>query len=376
MTGLDTLGLYVHLPWCIRKCPYCDFNSHAISESVIPESEYVDCLLQDLDSELQRTSKPIKTVYFGGGTPSLFSPAAFERLLSHPYLSSVNEVTLEANPGTLESHDLRAFRETGINRLSMGVQSLNSDHLAALGRIHSVEDVYRCVDEAKSAGFSSINLDLMYGLPRQTAAQALLDLERLIALEPNHISWYQLTIEPNTQFYKHPPVLASDDERAEISEQGVEMLTEASFERYEVSAYAKSGHRCEHNLNYWRFGDYLGIGAGAHGKLTLDCSRIVRSRKRRLPNQYMKDQGPIENAIPAADLTVEFMMNALRLTRGVEHERFVAATGIELNRLSPILDQLHRMKLLERDRLALTNRGYDLLDSVVEMFLRADLSEV
>ena len=354
----------------MRKCPYCDFNSHELRGS-LDEDTYVACLLDDLNFELTRTAASIDTVYFGGGTPSLFSPDSFKRILSHPALQHVGEVTMEANPGTLECKPFDVYREAGINRVSIGVQSLNSRALRALGRIHSANEARLAVERAQAAGFDSVNVDMMFGLPDQSLDEALHDLEGLIALGTEHISWYQLTIEPNTEFSKRPPRLASDDVRADMWEAGLETLDRSGFRQYEVSAFAaKQGQfECRHNLNYWRFGDYLGIGAGAHGKVTLASGTIVRTQKTRRPEDYMRNQRTRERKITDDELPVEFMMNALRLNQGVAFDRFACTTGLLEETLEPTLTELRQDRLIDERRLALTALGRIHLNTVVERFL-------
>ncbi len=366
----STVGLYVHIPWCIRKCPYCDFNSHELHGSLV-ETEYVACLLRDLDTELERTSATIETVYFGGGTPSLFQPRSFGELLQHPSLQRVREVTMEANPGALECGSFTDYREAGINRVSIGVQSLDPDSLLNLGRIHSPNEARNAVEEALEAGFQSVNVDMMFGLPDQTIDMAMNDLDELIRLGTEHLSWYQLTIEPNTVFGKRPPNVASDDDRADMSDAGLERLAASGFRQYEVSAFTHDAgeFECLHNVNYWRFGDYLGIGAGAHGKVTLDNGSIIRTQKTRRPEDYMRDQNTRTREINREELPVEFMMNVLRMNEGVENEHFGCRTGLSLEGLEPTLSQSREQDLINAHRLSLTEFGRDHLNSVVERFL-------
>lgn len=364
------MGLYVHIPWCIRKCPYCDFNSHELRGAIL-EQEYVACLLQDLDRELARTSATIETIYFGGGTPSLFRPDSFARMLEHPALQDVREVTMEANPGALECGSFDDYRQAGITRVSIGVQSLNQDSLIKLGRIHSPEEARAAVAKACEADFHSVNVDMMFGLPNQSVEMAMNDLDALIKLETKHISWYQLTIEPNTVFGKRPPPVASDDKRADMSDEGLERLRDAGYRQYEVSAFAaNSGEfECRHNVNYWRFGDYLGIGAGAHGKVTLDDGTIVRTQKTRRPEDYMRDQKTLSTELDRSELAVEFMMNALRMNEGVKNCQFIRSTGLSLQALEPVLSQSRAENLIEPDRISLTDLGRNHLNSIVERFL-------
>ena len=370
VTPPEIIGLYVHIPWCIRKCPYCDFNSHELRGS-LTEPEYVDCLLRDLDFELTRTHAKINTVFFGGGTPSLFKPTTFARILSHPALQDVDEVTMEANPGALEYSALADYRAAGINRLSLGIQSLDEESLTKLGRIHSRGEACTAVESAQKAGFRSINVDLMFGLPDQSFDMAMRDLDGLIAFGTSHMSWYQLTIEPNTVFGKYPPALASDDERAAMSDAGLERLANAGYRQYEISAFASSENdfECSHNVNYWKFGDYFGVGAGAHGKVTLASGAIVRTQKSRRPEDYMRDPNTRTHEICENELPVEFMMNALRLNIGVDNAWFARSTGLSLDALEPTLSELRKEDLMEQDRIALTEFGRNHLNAIVERFL-------
>lgn len=332
------LSLYVHLPWCVRKCPYCDFNSHTAGTSA-PRGRYLDALVGDLAREAVRADgRLIESVFLGGGTPSLFTPPEIERLLAgvheHLNLSPGAEITMEANPGTVECGDPAGYRAAGINRLSIGAQSFDDSMLAKLGRIHDSEDIARAVREARDAGFDNLNIDLMHGLPGQAPAAALADLAAAIALEPAHISWYQLTLEPNTVFHARPPAGLPDDELAsEIEEQGRAVLADHGYRQYEVSAYAAGDRRCRHNLNYWLFGDYLAVGAGAHGKITR-AGTVGRYVKPANPLQYMLAmEGGVPSAEPgvlsAADLLFEFMLNALRLNDGFSERVFTERTGLD-----------------------------------------------
>ena len=367
MTPPAGVGLYVHFPWCVRKCPYCDFNSHPLKQP-LPETAYRSALLDDLAREFERFGKRrVETVYFGGGTPSLFSGETFGQLLER--VPEAAEVTLEANPGTVERGDFADYRRAGVNRISLGAQSFDPAQLKVLGRIHAVDDIARAACEAARAGVDNVNIDLMYGLPEQTVQQALVDLDHAIRLEPAHISWYQLTIEPKTEFARRPPAGLPDvDLAVEIEDAGLELLARHGYERYEVSAFARDGRRCRHNLNYWRFGDYIGIGAGAHGKLTTTgCTlRIVKPSQ---PRRYLDGADTSLNTVTAEELPGEFMMNALRLTDGVEPELFLARTGVDLDVIGKTLDELTDWGLLRRDRLALTTPGYRQLNGVVARFL-------
>ncbi len=335
------LALYVHLPWCVRKCPYCDFNSYTRS-GALPEQEYVAALLADLDADRPYAAdRALVSIFFGGGTPSLFSGAAIARVLdgvrARFALASEIEITLEANPGAVDAEHFGAYRRAGVNRLSLGVQSLRPSQLTALGRIHSVEDVTRAVTAARDAGFENFNLDLMYGLPDDRPGDALRDLERALDFDPPHLSWYELTLEPGTAFARRPPPLPPHDPVAADFERGCAMLESRGYRRYEVSAFARPGRAARHNLNYWCFGDYLGIGAGAHGKLTTTTG-VIRTVKRRQPAAYMKAaltgaSLATVSAVPARDLALEFMLNALRLRDGFERawlrERAPAAANVD-----------------------------------------------
>ncbi|HED52287.1 MAG TPA: oxygen-independent coproporphyrinogen III oxidase-like protein, partial [Gammaproteobacteria bacterium] len=337
-TATPPLSLYIHFPWCVRKCPYCDFNSHAVKND-LPEEAYIDALLADLEQELPSVwGRTVQSVFMGGGTPSLFSPDALDRLLAgiraRLPLKPDAEITLEANPGTVEQARFEGYRQAGINRLSIGVQSLNPDHLEVLGRIHSADEARRAAEAARNAGFDNINLDLMFGLPQQTVKQALDDLDALIALRPDHISWYQLTLEPNTLFHAQPPSLPDDDVRWAMQEQGQIRLAEHGYSQYEVSAFARDRHRCRHNLNYWSFGDYLGIGAGAHGKVS-DAARsaITRRWKKRHPKNYLAaaSDGSFldgQRDLERAEAVFEFALNRLRLKQGFTLAEFEAASGL------------------------------------------------
>ena len=361
-------GLYVHLPWCVRKCPYCDFNSHPL-RTQLPEAEYVHALLDDFERERRRASFAIRSVYFGGGTPSLFPPHSFARLLDAFGVSDDVEVTLEANPGTVETAGPVAdYAIAGINRVSLGVQSFDDGHLRGLGRIHDGADAERAARAIGAAGFDEFNIDLMFGLTGQSVESALADLERAVALEPTHVSWYQLTIEPRTEFARRPPELPDAETLADIAEAGQAFLANAGYARYEVSAYARPGSRSRHNLNYWTFGDYLGIGAGAHGKLTR-ADGIVRTAKARQPRLYLKDPEPLDTPVDATSLPVEFMMNVLRLVEGVPESAFTQRTGLPDATIAPTITTLREQGLMCPNRLALTELGYRHLDSVVGRFL-------
>ncbi|MBL8250160.1 MAG: oxygen-independent coproporphyrinogen III oxidase-like protein [Candidatus Competibacter sp.] len=375
------LSLYVHIPWCARKCPYCDFNSHE-ARGPIPERAYADALLADLEQDLPRVwGRRINSIFFGGGTPSLLSAEALDRVLSglraRLPLRPDLEITLEANPGTVERGRFAEFRAIGINRLSIGVQSFRDEQLGRLGRIHGRRDACAAAEAAHAVGLDNFNLDLMFGLPEQTVEQGLADLADAIALQPAHLSYYQLTIEPNTAFYRAPPPLPDDELSDALQQRAQAELARQGFQRYEVSAYAREGWRCQHNLNYWEFGDYLGIGAGAHGKLSDPATgQIRRLWKLKHPRDYLAGAGTAagiggDDAIRAADLPVEFLMNALRLVEGVPSELFGERTGLALAALEPALTQARARGWLEADpeRLQPTLRGLQFLNLVLQEFM-------
>ncbi len=350
------LSLYVHLPWCVRKCPYCDFNSHTAGRDA-PRARYLDALLIDMQAEAARADgRPLISVFLGGGTPSLFTVDEIGRLLddisSNFNLADDVEVTMEANPGTVECGDPLGYRQAGVNRLSIGAQSFQAKSLAALGRIHTVGDIERAVDEAHAAGFTNINLDLMYALPGQSVSDAIYDLEQAVQLRPAHISWYQLTLEPNTVFHARPPADMPDEDLSfEIMTQGQARLAASGYAQYEVSAYADSGRRCRHNLNYWEFGDYLAVGAGAHGKLS-DGTDIWRYSKPANPLQYMEamESGRSNvglKALSGPECVFEFMLNALRLTDGFDETLFTERTGLQGSLLRDRLAELREKQLID-----------------------------
>ncbi|MCU1735285.1 MULTISPECIES: radical SAM family heme chaperone HemW [unclassified Pseudomonas] len=375
---LPPLALYIHIPWCVRKCPYCDFNSHAATPE-LPEDAYVDALLADLDQELHAVyGRPISSIFFGGGTPSLFSAKALGRLLVGveqriPFASDI-EITLEANPGTFEQEKFKAYRQLGINRLSIGIQSFQQAKLEALGRIHNGDEAIRAAAMARNAGFDNFNLDLMHGLPDQSLDDALADLQQAIDLGPTHLSWYQLTLEPNTVFWNQPPVLPEDDILWDIQEAGQALLAKNGFHQYEVSAYAQAGRAARHNLNYWSFGDFIGIGAGAHGKLSHPDGRILRTWKTRLPKDYLNPAKAFkagEKLLPVDELPFEFLMNALRLTDGVDATLFSQRTGLPLEQLTAARREAEQKGLLqvEPTRLVATARGQLFLNDLLQYFL-------
>ncbi|MDH5709874.1 MAG: radical SAM family heme chaperone HemW [Hylemonella sp.] len=403
LSSLPPLSLYVHLPWCLKKCPYCDFNSHELApktplapapqggasglgrpgagwrQSELPEQGYLDALVADLDASLPLIwGRTVQSIFVGGGTPSLFSPDAIGRLLSdiraRLKLAADCEITLEANPGTFEKERFRAYRDAGVTRLSVGVQSFNDEHLRRIGRVHDGAQAMAALEEA-ARSFDTFNLDLMYALPGQSLAELRQDVDRALAFAPPHLSIYHLTIEPNTYFAKHPPVVPEEDTAYAMLDLLTERTALAGLQRYEVSAYAKPGHHCRHNLNYWQFGDYLGIGAGAHGKLSF-AHRIVRQVRTREPRLYMEralagDAVTQEEEVARADLPFEFMLNALRLRQGFALAEFSACTGLALTAIAAALDEAERQGWIARDlqRVWPTERGFDFLSDLQSLFL-------
>lgn len=351
------LSLYIHIPWCIRKCPYCDFNSHK-SPGVLPETSYINALVADFNQDIACfPAQQLESIFIGGGTPSLFSARAFEHLLNDinkriPFANDI-EITLEANPGTVEQQRFTDYRLLGINRLSLGIQSFNPSHLEALGRIHNGEQAHQAIESARRAGFDNINLDLMYGLPKQTVAEGIADLRSAIDYQPEHLSWYQLTIEPNTVFYKRRPALPTEEEACALEEEGLRWLEAAHYRRYEISAFSKDNHYSRHNLNYWLFGDYLGIGAGAHGKLTHSERRLIyRTRKQRQPIDYLNPDKPFlagTECVKKEDLIFEFMLNTTRLEQPIPNELFYTRTGLDMKYLTPKLSTAQSKGLISCD---------------------------
>ncbi|TAI82294.1 radical SAM family heme chaperone HemW [Pectobacterium versatile] len=376
MLKLPPLSLYIHIPWCVQKCPYCDFNSHALKGDV-PHQEYVDHLLADLDADLPLASgRELHSIFIGGGTPSLLSAEAMQALLdgvrARIPLTPDAEITMEANPGTVEADRFSGYQKAGINRISIGVQSFDPQKLTRLGRIHGPDEAKRAAHLATGLGLRSFNLDLMHGLPDQSLDEALDDLRQAIALNPPHLSWYQLTIEPNTLFSSRPPTLPDDDALWDIYEQGHALLSAAGYQQYETSAYAKPGYQCQHNLNYWRFGDYLGIGCGAHGKLTFSDGRILRTVKVRHPRGYM--QGTYldkQHDVANDDRPFEFFMNRFRLLEAAPREDFTAYTGLEEHSIRPQLDQALAQGYLTETAThwQITEHGKLFLNSLLELFL-------
>ena len=390
--SLPPLALYIHVPWCIRKCPYCDFNSHQANDN-IPEAEYVAALKYDLEQDANLAQgRKLTSIFFGGGTPSMLSAKAIAQILKDAEtiigFEPDIEITLEANPGTFEQEKFRGFRAAGVNRLSIGIQSFNDVQLKALGRVHGRDEALRAVSVARQAGFNNINLDLMHGLPQQSLEDALADLQQAIALAPEHLSWYQLTIEQNTQFYSAPPILPEEEILADIQDAGQALLAQHGYHQYEVSAYAKNNLRARHNINYWEFGDYLGIGAGAHAKITQpELARVMRLWKTRLPKHYLESAatqkistnlGGHQNVFCAGcdilspeSLPLEFLMNGLRLNAGVPAQYLIERTGLPITVLEPQWQNLVDQKLVETiaGNLRPTEMGRRFLNRVLSAYI-------
>ncbi len=382
ITTLPPLGLYVHIPWCVRKCPYCDFNSHE-SPADIPEKNYIAALAADMNEEQQDgQGRKLSSIFIGGGTPSLFSDAGIGQILEHAEktfgFEHDIEITLEANPGTFEQERFKGYALAGVNRLSIGIQSFQDTQLQRLGRIHGRSEALHAADKARRAGFDNINLDLMHGLPEQSLDAAMADLKQALAFAPNHLSWYQLTIEQNTEFFSRPPALPEEDILVDIQDAGQQLLEGAAYKQYEVSAYSQSGQQSRHNLNYWQFGDYIGVGAGAHGKITrLHSQSLSRRRKTRMPAHYMaalSGEGNFvaaEEAVPDNKRKLEFLMNALRLNQGVTSELLSARTGLALGSIDPQWQRLKDKGLIvpTTDRIQASALGLRFLNTVLEGFL-------
>lgn len=379
MITVSGTGLYLHLPWCERKCPYCDFNSHVSEQKQLPEQQMIAAMLADLDDDIETYgARAITSIFIGGGTPSLLSVSAIETLLGgidqRLSLRDGIEITMEANPGSSEYAKFKGYKSAGVNRLSIGVQSFDDMKLHQLGRVHSSGEARAAIKAAQNAGFDRINIDLMYGLPEQTIAQALADLSAALAFDTGHISWYQLTIEPNTVFYSQPPILPDDDYTADIADAGERLLHERGYQRYEVSAYAKPQQQCQHNLNYWQFGDYYGIGAGAHGKLS-SAESVVRTAKQRMPERYMtprhNGRKALVRSLDPASLKAEFMLNALRLRDGVPATLYPVTTGRPMTDIMPEWTQLIQEELMapSTTQLVTTDLGWRFLNTVIARFL-------
>ncbi|MGL5219551.1 MAG: radical SAM family heme chaperone HemW [Plesiomonas shigelloides] len=379
MLELPPLSLYIHIPWCVQKCPYCDFNSHALKQG-LPEQEYIGHLLNDLEADLPLTSgREISTIFIGGGTPSLFSAEGMQQLLdgvrARIAVAADAEITMEANPGTVETDRFTGYQQAGINRISIGVQSFAADKLQRLGRIHGPQEAVRAAELATGLGLRSFNLDLMHGLPEQSLEEALADLRQAIALAPPHLSWYQLTIEPNTLFNSRPPVLPDEDMLWLIFSEGHKLLTEAGYEQYEISAYARPGYQCQHNLNYWRFGDYLGIGCGAHGKLSFTDGRILRTVKTRHPKGYLQGRYTDNHSeVALDDRPFEFFMNRFRLLEPAPRADFPRFTGLNEESIRPAIEQALRAGYIKETAThwQLTEHGKLFLNSLLELFITLD----
>lgn len=379
MLELPPLSLYIHIPWCVQKCPYCDFNSHALKQG-LPEQEYIGHLLNDLEADLPLTSgREISTIFIGGGTPSLFSAEGMQQLLdgvrARIAVAADAEITMEANPGTVEADRFTGYQQAGINRISIGVQSFAADKLQRLGRIHGPQEAVRAAELATGLGLRSFNLDLMHGLPEQSLEEALADLRQAIALAPPHLSWYQLTIEPNTLFNSRPPVLPDEDMLWLIFSEGHKLLTNAGYEQYEISAYARPGYQCQHNLNYWRFGDYLGIGCGAHGKLSFTDGRILRTVKTRHPKGYLQGRYTDNHSeVALDDRPFEFFMNRFRLLEPAPRADFPRFTGLSEESIRPAIEQALRAGYIEETTThwQLTEHGKLFLNSLLELFITLD----
>ncbi|AMF97521.1 radical SAM family heme chaperone HemW [Vibrio harveyi] len=380
------LSLYVHIPWCVQKCPYCDFNSHAL-KAEIPEEEYINALLEDLDTDIEKyrlneAPRPLHSIFIGGGTPSLISAEGIERLLKGieariPFKPEI-EITMEANPGTIEAERFVGYRKAGVTRISIGVQSFEQQKLERLGRIHGQDEAVNAAKLAHKIGLNSFNLDLMHGLPDQSIEQALADLDKAIELAPPHLSWYQLTIEPNTMFYYKPPTLPDDDDLWDIFEQGHEKLAAAGYVQYEISGYSKPGYQCQHNLNYWRFGDYLGIGCGSHGKLSFADGRIVRTTKVKHPRGYLmayqnmvKPYLDSEQLVADEDRPFEFFMNRFRLMEACPKQDYTDTTGLPLSSIQETIDWALEMGYLSETEThwQITEKGKLFLNDLLEAFM-------
>ncbi|MEQ1620131.1 MAG: radical SAM family heme chaperone HemW [Methylococcales bacterium] len=376
---MPPLSLYIHVPWCIKKCPYCDFNSHAV-KSDTPEAQYIDALLEDLARDLRRfeIDRPISSIFIGGGTPSLFAPESFDRLLQgiRQQIKLVDdlEITLEANPGTFESHKFAEFRALGFTRLSIGIQSFNDVALQNLGRVHSGKEAHLAGEIAQQAGFDNFNLDLMFGLPGAGIKDSQADIARAISLNPTHISFYQLTLEPNTYFHKFPPKLPDDESIFATQKACQQVLADHGYQQYEISAYSQAGRQCRHNLNYWQFGDYLGIGAGAHGKISQKLpGQIIRTQKARSPEHYLNAPDKLTNSdtISTNDLPLEFVMNHLRIKSGFSLETYQRTTGLESSSIEPALANCVKQGLLIQldNHYYCSEQGWNFLDDVLQKFI-------
>lgn len=377
MIGCPPLSLYIHIPWCVKKCPYCDFNSHESKH--IPEKIYIDKLIEDFLSQRQYwEGKTLHSIFIGGGTPSLFSGKSINRLLKkiseHIIFNPDIEITLETNPGTAEYDNLSSYYDAGVNRLSFGMQSFNNKHLKKLGRIHSAEESYHAFNLARKSGFTNINIDLMHDLPEQTQVEALSDLTAAINLKPEHISWYQLTIEPNTVFFNSPPTQPNDIISGEIQNKGQTLLKQFGYCQYEVSAYSQDKKQSQHNLNYWQFGDYLAIGAGSHGKITQNHQSIIRYWRTRIPEHYLsksQDFSSGKKIVSADDIAIEFLMNAFRLTDGFSEALFSLRTGLDISDISGNLKKAENLQLIvwQQEKITPTLLGQQYLNNLLSIFI-------
>ena len=379
------LSLYVHIPWCVQKCPYCDFNSHAL-KTELPELDYIDALIDDLETDLMayqlvNGQRPLHSIFIGGGTPSLISPTEIGRLLTAieariPFSDNI-EITMEANPGTVEAGRFEGYQQAGVNRISIGIQSFQDQKLQRLGRIHGSQEAINAIELAKLAGLNSFNTDLMHGLPDQSVADAISDIKQAIALDPPHLSWYQLTIEPNTLYYSKPPTLPDDDDLWDIFEQGHALLTAAGYQQYEISGYSKVGKQCQHNLNYWRFGDYLGIGCGAHGKISFADGNIIRTVKVKHPRGYLQANKPYlsqQTAVVDSERPFEFFMNRFRLLEACPKQDYIDRTGLPLTTIEANIDWAIEQNYLQDngDHWQITEHGKLFLNDLLAAFVNDD----
>ena len=375
---MTPISLYIHTPWCLHKCPYCDFNSHS-TQGTLPESQYIDALIEDFKQQLpDLQDRSIQTIFIGGGTPSLFSGNSYKKLLHQLHeLAPIHpeaEITLEANPGTVEQSRFEGYHQAGINRISIGIQSFNDPQLKSLQRIHTAEEAIQSVAIAQSAGFNNINLDLMFGLPQQSLEDGIHDLTTAIQLQPTHLSWYQLTIEPNTLFHHQPPTLPTEDNIWRLQEQGQDLLNKSGFEQYEISAYSRPNMPCQHNRNYWQFGDYIGIGAGAHGKITDEGNQTIHRRENyKNPRDYLNPNKPYlanRRRVDPSELALEFMMNALRLHEPIPLSLFEARTFLDRATIQTPLKKarLEKLIIIDQNTIQLTQKGHNYLNNLLALF--------
>lgn len=377
LTALIPLSLYIHIPWCVKKCPYCDFNSHNLRDN-LPESAYVDHLKQEFTQKLSLIkNRCITTVFIGGGTPSLFAADSFKNLLAYiqenSYFKKEAEITLEANPGTIDYQKFHDYRAIGINRLSLGIQSLQDQKLKILGRIHDSNSALQAIEVARAAGFENLNIDLMFGLSQQTLPEALQDLKQIMAKKPTHLSWYQLTLEPNTLFYKHPPPLPNEDALWDMQQAGQVFLEKNGYRQYEISAYSQTNRQCQHNLNYWLFGDYLGIGAGAHSKITLEDSSVTRHSNIKHPKHYLNAENKVatKKILDPKELPLEFMLNACRLSQRIPIELFETRTGLKFSAIEKTMAIAEQENFITVDNntFTVTQHGRRYLNDLLMLFM-------